>query len=397
MNKFDDSPIVIKVDDVFKDFKLPHEKSKSVKSLIVNPFRKKSIETQHALRDISFEVKEGEFFGIIGRNGCGKSTLLKMIAGIYQPTKGSIKVLGKVSPFLELGVGFNPELTGKENVFLNGALLGFSKKEITNMYDEIVGFAELHEFMDQKLINYSSGMQVRLAFAVAIQAKADILLIDEVLAVGDANFQEKCRDQFKKMKQEGRTIVFVTHDMNSVRQFCTRAILINNNRIIANGDVETVTDMYDSINLKDSLKKQYIPPLEKGVIVQTGKIFQGGHETTGGVVDPNKPFSIKINYKNQKKVKILNVGVGFHKEDGTYLGTYNTFLDEFRVNENTGIISIEVANLPVGPGKVYLNIALYGESKDHIYDYKPSMLTLNIVGKNNYLGILNLDRKWSQK
>jgi ABC-2 type transport system ATP-binding protein len=249
MDKFKDQPTLIKVDNVFKDFKLPHERVNSVKSLFINPFRRrKSFEIQHALGGVSFEVKRGEFLGVIGRNGCGKSTLLKMIAGIYQPTKGSITVSGKISPFLELGVGFSPELTGRENVFLNGALLGFSKKEMLAMYDEIVDFAELRDFMDQKLMNYSSGMQVRLAFAVAIQPQADIILLDEVLAVGDANFQEKCVKQFNKFKAEGKTIVLVTHGMATVAQFCNRVVLIDAGKIDFIGNPKGAIRRYNELN-----------------------------------------------------------------------------------------------------------------------------------------------------
>jgi ABC-2 type transport system ATP-binding protein len=236
----------IKVSGVFKNFKLPHERTSSIKSGIVNVFRKRSkrITTQHALRNINFEVKEGEFFGIVGRNGSGKSTLLKILAEIYQPTKGEVSVNGKLVPFIELGVGFNPELTGRENVYLNGALLGFSKKEIDARYDDIVEFAELKDFMDQKLKNYSSGMQVRLAFSVATRAEADILLVDEVLAVGDANFQRKCYEYFKSLKKSRKTVVFVTHDMNAVREYCDRAVLIEDSKLIFEGKAADVANEY---------------------------------------------------------------------------------------------------------------------------------------------------------
>lgn len=238
--------IAIKVDRVSKDFHLPHEKTQSIKSAVLNLFksRNKDVDTQHALRDVSFEVKKGEFFGIVGRNGSGKSTLLKMLAGIYQPTAGSVTTRGKLVPFIELGVGFNPELTGRENVYLNGALLGFSKKQIDAQYDEIVRFAELEEFMDQKLKNYSSGMQVRLAFSVATTAKADVLLIDEVLAVGDADFQRKCFDFFKMIKKEGTTVVFVSHDMGAVKEYCDRAVLINDSRLVAEGNPDDIARDY---------------------------------------------------------------------------------------------------------------------------------------------------------
>ena len=200
--------IAISVKNVSKNFQLPHEKVDSIKSAFVRPFRRKTgVEVQHALKNISFDVKKGEFFGIVGRNGSGKSTLLKIIAGIYEPTDGTITKNGKLVPFIELGVGFNPELTGRENVYLNGALLGFTKKEVDANYDSIVEFAELERFMDQKLKNYSSGMQVRLAFAVATKAQAEILLVDEVLAVGDADFQRKCFDYFRELKKNKTTVV----------------------------------------------------------------------------------------------------------------------------------------------------------------------------------------------
>jgi ABC-2 type transport system ATP-binding protein len=237
--------VVISVNNVSKTFKLPHEKNTSVKSALINSIRQKRIyEEQQALKGISFEVKKGEFFGIVGRNGSGKSTLLKIIASIYQPTQGTLEVSGKLVPFIELGVGFNPELTGRENVYLNGALLGFSEKEVSSMYKDIVEFAELGKFMDQKLKNYSSGMQVRLAFSMAIRSEADILLIDEVLAVGDASFQRKCFEYFKDLKANRKTVIFVTHDMSAVREFCDRAMLINNSENVLIGDPQEVAKEY---------------------------------------------------------------------------------------------------------------------------------------------------------
>lgn len=237
----------IKVSGVHKNFKLPHQKAGSIKSMFTNVFSlgNQTYETQHALRDISFEIKQGEFFGIVGRNGSGKSTLLKILAGIYQPTKGDVQVNGRVVPFIELGVGFNGELTGRENLFLNGALLGFSQKEVEARYDDIVAFAELERFMDQKLKNYSSGMQVRLAFSVATRlAESDILLIDEVLAVGDANFQRKCFNYFRDLKKQKKTVIFVSHDMNAVREYCDRAVLIEQSKMITQGASEKVAAAY---------------------------------------------------------------------------------------------------------------------------------------------------------
>jgi ABC-2 type transport system ATP-binding protein len=239
---------IIRVNNVSKDYLLPHLLQTTVKSRVLNAFRRsQTFEFQHALRDISLEVSRGEFLGIVGRNGSGKSTLLKILAGIYMPTSGSVSVYGRLVPLIELGVGFHPELTGRENVFLNGALLGFSKDEVTSMYEDIVAFAELEESMDQKLKNYSSGMQVRVAFSVATRAKADILIIDEVLAVGDAAFQCKCYDHFRALKEGDTTIVFVSHDMDAVRQFCDRAILIEDSRIVAEGSAEDVATRYTEL------------------------------------------------------------------------------------------------------------------------------------------------------
>jgi ABC-type polysaccharide/polyol phosphate transport system ATPase subunit len=243
--------IALKVSHVGKHFKLPHERFSSLKQAALHLFTKRSYSRFDALRDIDFEVKDGEFFGIVGRNGSGKSTLLKILGGIYMPSKGKVTINGSLSPFIELGVGFNPELSGRDNVYLNGAILGLSRKQIEAKYADIVAFSELEEFMDQRLKNYSSGMQVRLAFSIAIQAKSDILLIDEVLAVGDANFQTKCYNVFREMKREKRTIVFVSHDMNAIKDFCDRALLIQDGNVAAIGKPDRIINKYNALNVVD--------------------------------------------------------------------------------------------------------------------------------------------------
>lgn len=244
--------IAVKIDSVAKSFQLPVESTNSLKRAVVNYFKGiKGYRTQEVLRNISFEIKKGEFFGIIGRNGSGKSTLLKIISEIYVPEKGTVEIDGKLVSFIELGVGFNPELTGKENVYLNGAMLGFSKAEIDDMYGDIVQFAELEDFMNQKLKNYSSGMQVRLAFAVAIQAKSDILVLDEVLAVGDEAFQRKCNDYFMEMKKSDKTIILVTHSMDAVRKYCDRAVLIDRGLVKVIGTPDEVANQYSLDNVLD--------------------------------------------------------------------------------------------------------------------------------------------------
>lgn len=246
--------VALHVSEVAKSFKLPTERAGSLKNAIFNWLRGiRGYRIQHVLKDISFDVHEGEFFGIVGKNGSGKSTLLKLISQIYTPDHGEIKTYGKLVPFIELGVGFNPELTGRENVYLNGAMLGFSTEEIDSMYDDIVSFAEIGDFMEQKLKNYSSGMQVRLAFSIAIKSQGDILVLDEVLAVGDEAFQKKCQDYFFEAKRQKKTIILVTHSMADVRRYCDRAMLIQDGHIALIGDPDAVADAYSD---------SFLPPKE---------------------------------------------------------------------------------------------------------------------------------------
>lgn len=235
---------VIEVKDLVKTFEIPHEKRDTFKSWFVNPFRKIKKEKFNALNGISFDIKEGEFVGIIGRNGSGKSTLLKLLAQIYEPTSGSIKINGEVIPFLELGVGFNPELSGRENIFLNGTILGMSKKSLWKKYDEIVEFSEIGQFIDLPIKNYSSGMVIRLAFSIAIQARAEIYLMDEVLAVGDGAFQKKSLNKMEELLNSGATILFVSHTMASIEKYCKRVIYLKNGLVAYDGEIRQGVDMY---------------------------------------------------------------------------------------------------------------------------------------------------------
>jgi ABC-type polysaccharide/polyol phosphate transport system ATPase subunit len=240
------SPIV--VDGVTKTFRVPEERAHTLKERALHPLRRTGHETFQALHDISFDVRQGEFFGIAGRNGSGKSTLLKCLAGIYGVDSGRIWMNGRLSTFIELGVGFNQDLAARDNVVLNGIMMGLSPREARARYDAVIDFAELREFEELKLKNYSSGMHVRLAFAVAIQVDAEILLVDEVLAVGDAAFQQKCFDVFNQMRDDGRTIVFVTHDMGALNRFCHRALLLERGSVVHLGEPHEVADRYLEIN-----------------------------------------------------------------------------------------------------------------------------------------------------
>lgn len=297
MSNIDNQDVAIRVHNIKKDFYLPHEKSsKSLKSIIVNTFKKKDkgADIQHVLRGLSFDIKKGEFFGIVGRNGSGKSTLLKILAQIYQPTGGKVEHFGKLVPFIELGVGFNPELSGRENVYLNGALLGFTREEIAEKYDKIVEFAELEDFMDQKLKNYSSGMQVRLAFSVAIQADADILVLDEVLAVGDEAFQRKCNDYFKQLKRNNKTVLLVTHSMENVRKYCDKAMLIQDGEIKMLGNPDKIADEYYGINLLQDDKEKKTNREEEG---GKRKPYLSARITSKRLLHPDDTLEMEITYR----------------------------------------------------------------------------------------------------
>jgi ABC-2 type transport system ATP-binding protein len=240
-------PAVI-VSDVSKTFRIPHQQYHTLKERALHPGRSRTYEEFHALTDVSMTISEGEFFGIVGRNGSGKSTLLKCLAGIYRPDRGIVEVRGRLSPFIELGVGFNPELAARDNVLINAVMMGLSRAEARRRFDEVVAFAELEEFVDLKLKNYSSGMAVRLGFAVATQVDADVLLVDEVLAVGDASFQQKCFDVFRQMKAAGKTILLVSHDMGLVEHFADRAMLIERGDMLSIGDPHEIALQYNQVN-----------------------------------------------------------------------------------------------------------------------------------------------------
>lgn len=290
--------IAVKIDHISKFFRLPTEATQSLRTSLVNRFKGiKGYKEQHVLKDISFEVEKGDFFGIVGRNGSGKSTLLKIISEIYVPEKGTVTIDGKLVSFIELGVGFNPELTGRENVYMNGAMLGFSTEEIDTMYDDIVEFAELEEFMNQKLKNYSSGMQVRLAFSVAIKAQGDILILDEVLAVGDEAFQRKCNDYFMERKKSGKTTILVTHDMNAVKKYCNKAVLIEDGLIKVVGAPDDVANQYslDNASQKKALNDDFTAEHEAISDLKVELL-------TPAQITPNQEIKFEISYQVKQDI-----------------------------------------------------------------------------------------------
>jgi len=243
-----DAPLAVEVRDLEKSFRIPEHRIDTFKERAVHPFQRQDFRELRALRKVSFDVRKGEFFGIVGRNGSGKSTLLKILASIYRADAGSIRMAGRLAPFIELGVGFNQDLSARENVILNAVMMGLTPREARKRVDAVFEFAELNDFREQKLKNYSSGMSVRLAFSVMLQADADVLLIDEVLAVGDAAFQQKCTDVFHEMRDSDKTIIFVTHDMIAVQNFCHRAMLLHDGELLYTGEPEEVARRYYRLN-----------------------------------------------------------------------------------------------------------------------------------------------------
>lgn len=339
--------IAIKVREINKAFKLPHEKSNTLKSLFVNVFRgRRTYEHQQVLKDISFDVKKGEFFGIVGRNGSGKSTMLKLLAGIYTPDTGSIDIQGSLTPFIELGVGFNPELTGRENVFLNGALLGFNRKQMESMYGEIVAFAELEKFMDQKLKNYSSGMQVRLAFSIAIQANTDILILDEVLAVGDASFQKKCFDYFIQLKEEGKTVILVSHDMGSVKRFCTKAIYIKDGDLIHFGTPADVAEIYADENITEN----------KNATAKNDGLSHT-HKVRAQITQKEKGrLELEVDYSSKNPEDKMYIGISISK-DGISIAEITTSLEKFL--QNAGRVTYELDTTMFNEGVYKIGTGLF--------------------------------------
>ena len=396
--------VAIKVEHVGKTFKLPHEKQSSLKGTLIDVFKggRRSYEKQQVLKDISFEVKKGEFFGIVGRNGSGKSTLLKMLAGIYTPSQGVIQINGKLIPFIELGVGFNPELTGRENVFLNGALLGFNRKEMNAMYDDIVAFAEIDKFMDQKLKNYSSGMQVRLAFSIAIRAESDILVLDEVLAVGDVSFQEKCFKVFKDIKKTGRTVVFVSHDLASMREFCDRVVLIDRGKQIEIGETEKVIIDYEALMASDVTKPQAPTansrPGSGEVVVKKIAILDGKAQKTDSIKE-GEVFSVQMRCLAKATIADDVVcGLSINDRSGNSILGPNTKEANFRLDLRSPgkatIITAQFATNILAPGIYTVTVGLFDKSGTRPYDYFSDAVSFKVLGKARH-GKTTIEPNWS--
>ena len=386
------SKAIVEISKLTKSFKIPLEASSGVKQQLINILKgRKGYRVFTPLKDISFTINEGDFFGIVGRNGSGKSTLLKTIAGIYTPNSGNVKVHGSLVPFIELGVGFNPELTGRENIFLNGALLGFSHEEMESMYSAIVEFAELEDFMEERLKNYSSGMQVRLAFSIAIRAHADILLLDEVLAVGDEAFQKKCYSYFDKLKREKRTVILITHDMAAVERFCTKAVFIEDGHVKMIGKPYRIAAAYSRSNSQNYDRTTGLNSDNEGT-VPFKIVLRGTDGKEKTMYDFEETMTVDLSWQ-QKGVK--HVGVAIFRENGEYVYGPNTY------QEKTSAIKDQTAHytvkLNLNEGRYFIKAGLMGANDTKVIAFieeGPFFSVQRDYGHGRWGGVTKLDHTW---
>ena len=386
------SKAIVEISKLTKSFKIPLEASSGVKQQLINILKgRKGYRVFTPLKDISFTINEGDFFGIVGRNGSGKSTLLKTIAGIYTTNGGNVKVHGSLVPFIELGVGFNPELTGRENIFLNGALLGFSHEEMESMYSAIVEFAELEDFMEERLKNYSSGMQVRLAFSIAIRAHADILLLDEVLAVGDEAFQKKCYSYFDKLKREKRTVILVTHDMAAVERFCTKAAFIEDGHVKMIGKPYRIAAAYSRSNSQNYDQTAGLNGDNEGA-VPFKIVLRGTDGKEKTMYDFEETMTVELSWQ-QKGVK--HVGVAIFRENGEYVYGPNTYQE--KISTIKGQTARYTVKLNLNEGRYFIKAGLMGANDTKVIAFieeGPFFSVQRDYGHGRWGGVTKLDHTW---
>jgi ABC-2 type transport system ATP-binding protein len=372
----------------------------TLKERALHPLRRTRLEELRALQDVSFAVEPGEFFGIVGRNGSGKSTLLKCLAGIYRTDAGTIQIDGQVSTFIELGVGFNPDLAARDNVLLNGIMLGLTPRQALERFDRIIEFAELEEFVHLKLKNYSSGMHVRLAFSVMIHVDADVLLIDEVLAVGDASFQQKCFEQFFRLREEGKTILFVTHDMEAVHRFCHRAMLLERGSMRLVGEPQEVGMQYLELNFGRDRIATENP--EERLGTQEAEVAEAWFEDeTGNRIDHlahGRALTFRMRVRFNQPLD--NPIVAFMLEDEQrrpLFATSNEDGGEITGSNAAGkeaLFSVSVDNW-FGPGRVYATPWILRDGATEIVDRRPRMTSLVVTSLHRSGGAVALPHEMS--
>jgi ABC-type polysaccharide/polyol phosphate transport system ATPase subunit len=396
------APVAIEVRDLKKHFRIPTHRVDSLKERMVRPFAARDYRELRALDGVSFDIHRGEFFGIVGRNGSGKSTLLKVLASIYRADAGRIRMAGRLAPFIELGVGFNVELSARENVVLNGVMMGLTPKQTRARLDSVLDFAELHEFVDLKLKNYSSGMLVRLAFSTMMQSDADILLIDEVLAVGDAAFQQKCADAFHEMKEAGKTIVLVTHEMTTVEEYCHRAMLIDGGQIREIGDPAEIGRQYLKLNFQprtDLGDKEVAPSLSEGARLLDAWIEDAAGERAAGVEHGDR-IRLRAEIEMTRDASGVGLGLIVANPDGMGMFQLGTPIegsdgsDRVRAGERV-TVSADMEN-PLAPGRYYVHCGVQQDGgRGDVSLYVHSAVDFVVYGGKRGGGVLSLDHNIS--
>ncbi len=421
-------------EDVSKHFVLQHERDRSFQELVVNMVRRlrqpREREDFWALRDVSFAVETGETLGIIGENGSGKSTTLKLISRILEPTRGCIEVNGRVSALLELGAGFHPDLTGRENIYLNGSILGFSRREIRRQAQDIIEFAEMQHFIDIPVKHYSSGMFMRLGFAIAIHVDPDILLTDEVLAVGDESFQRKCLEKISELQSEGKTILFVSHSMDAVRSLCTRVLWLHQGRVQAIGPVEQVVDAYllfihekEAEALAERRRRTRVveeplaapaeacadaagvvessPPLEPLDRWGSGEIrfrevrFLDRNGEECFLLHSGEEATIEMRYEARRPMKDPVFGIAIYRQDGLWVYGTNTDIDDIPLGqvEGVGTVRFVFPRLHLIAGQYWLAVAVHARD-DTPYDYWQRCWEFAVYSQLRDLGIYRPEHRW---
>jgi ABC-type polysaccharide/polyol phosphate transport system ATPase subunit len=387
-----DAPPAIRVEDLHKAFRIPTQRVDSLKERAVHPFASREYRELRALDGISFEVRQGEFFGIVGRNGSGKSTLLKLLASIYRADAGRIQIAGRLAPFIELGVGFNQELTARENVILNGVMMGLTPKEVRERQDSVIDFAELHDFADLKIKNYSSGMLVRLAFSVMLEADADVLLIDEVLAVGDAAFQQKCADAFHQMKTEGKTIVLVTHDMSAAEQYCHRAMLLADGKVQYLGTPAMTGNEYLKLNFEGGVGEAGVGGGESdgAKLLECKLVDQDDEEIF--TLEERQKIRFRLTFELEKEASAVHLRYALANADDLGIFEFGTLLtteagDDLTPHKRlTATVTVENR---LAAGRYFLHCGIHSPSGITLYVHKA--LTFVVFGTQGTRGVIAPD------
>lgn len=395
---------VIEINHLTKKYDMYKKPSDRLKEAL-SPTRKTYHEVFYALNDVNVEVKKGEMIGFIGENGSGKSTILKIITGVLTPSDGEVKIEGNIAALLELGSGFNPEYSGYENIFLNGMVLGFSREEMTEKVDDIINFADIGDHLYQPVKTYSSGMFVRLAFAVAINVDPDILIVDEALAVGDLEFQLKCMEKFTELRNAGKTILFVSHDVNAVRRFCDRVYWLKNGVVEAEGETMEITEDYENFLKKKSLKtvdRENSASEEFSaydiVEVKSAELLDRDLQPLD-IVEQDSKVIVKVTYDvKDDSIKKPVLGIAIRTVDNNYVCGLNTLLDEKTISWNKGenVFYLEYEKMALLGGEYYFDVALFEENATVPLVYKTRYLTMFISGKYVGEGIVVLDHKWKE-